>query len=689
MPLKASPALRRPHRPALPNTTTGRGAPWGRGRFAARSSRRLPALLTALLLAVLLACLGCDRQDRTTPTARLGEIDLSGWDAARDGPVALDGQWEFYWDRLLAPEAFAAKAGLPEKSGYLDIPGSWKGYPLQGQPLPGRGQATFRLRLNPHSGNRPLALQIFAIHDAYRLWANGKLIAESGRVEQNEADQMPHRSLVLARLEGQETPVELVLQVSNHIFRRGGLLHPIVLGLPDQLEQAHIRTWAWSMFFAGSLLIMAIYHFALYYLKRKELSTLYFGFGCINLILCYTTLDSSDWLATLFFPHIQQGVFDNISLGTFALLGSILYRFYRSLYPNEFLISIQRICDIRSIVFIFIILTQKQSVIYDSLPWLAILAFLVNCSNFISLLVCLKRGRDGALVLLIGFIILSATSLNEIYWHIFSINGTNLVPFGLLAFVLSQALAMAQRFSNAFVAVENLSSVLQKEMDERTRLEREIVNVSEEERRRLSHDLHDGLCQQLAGVRIRCAALARRPITEQDAAAEVEAIAALLKDSVSQAYALSRGLWPVERAPGEVGASLAELARRVGQSSGIDIDYAENLACPCCRNEHLVQLFRIAQEAVANAVKHGRPGCIDITLSCGPDRRLALAVRDDGIGRQAAAPSPDGLGLRIMAYRASMIQATLSMDDVPGGGTVVTCSLACGTNGTIQEDPNG
>lgn len=82
MPLKASPALRRDHSLAPPATATGRGAPWGQARLEPRSSRRLPALLLALFL----ACLGCDRQDRTTPTARLGEIDLAGWDAAKQPP---------------------------------------------------------------------------------------------------------------------------------------------------------------------------------------------------------------------------------------------------------------------------------------------------------------------------------------------------------------------------------------------------------------------------------------------------------------------------------------------------------------------------------------------------------------------------------------------------------------------------
>jgi signal transduction histidine kinase len=647
-------------------------------------------LLVALALLILLPCLGYATQDHAMPVAKDGVLDLSGWDAARYGPVALNGQWEFYWDKLLTPEDFKpGGAAPPEQSGTMNLPGTWKGHALEGRPLSGQGQATFRLRLLPGPEDLQLALRLKGIHAAYRLWANGKLIAESGVMGQSPATEKLHRSLILAKVASQGEPIDLVLQVSNHSYRRGGVLHSILLGRLDQLELIHIRIWSWTMFFAGSLLIMAIYHLALYFLKRKEASTLYFSLDCLVLICIYGTMDSSDWLVNLFIPQADPAIIEKVSLVSFSVLSSVLYRFYRSLYPHEFLLVVQRIVDARNVLYVVIILTQQNLVLYNLLLWFAVSTFILHIYYFVMLLVSVQRGRDGSFVLLCGYVILSLTALNDIYGHVFSTISLDLMLFGFLAFVLSQALAMAQRFANAFTAVENLSADLRTEMNERSRLEREIVNVSEEERRRLSHDLHDGLCQQLVGTRVRCATLARRPIAEQGVAADVSEIASLLQDSVSQAYNLSRGLWPVELDPGEVGASLAELARHVGQSSGVDISYFERLACAPCCNEHLVQLYRIAQEAVTNAVKHASPGRIAITLSCGPNRRLTLTVRDDGVGRQAAGRSAGGLGLRIMAYRASMIGATLSIDDAEDGGTMVTCSLVCAMERTTREDTDG
>ena len=82
------------------------------------------------------------------------------------------------------------------------------------------------------------------------------------------------------------------------------------------------------------------------------------------------------------------------------------------------------------------------------------------------------------------------------------------------------------------------------------------------------------------------------------------------------------------------------------------IEFRENLACRDCVNERLTQMFRIAQEAVANAVKHAKASQIVISLDCGPNRPLVLAVRDDGVGRARTARPEGGLGMRIMFYRA-------------------------------------
>ena len=142
----------------------------------------------------------------------------------------------------------------------------------------------------------------------------------------------------------------------------------------------------------------------------------------------------------------------------------------------------------------------------------------------------------------------------------------------------------------------------------------------------------------------------------------------------------------MEHAADGVGPSLEELARRVGESSGIDVDFIEDLPCAACDNPHLLQLYRIAQEAVTNAVKHAKPSHIRIVLNCNAARKLVLSVFDDGIGKTEATSPTGGLGLRIMAHRARMIGAKLTFEALKGGGTCLVCRLQCHTKHELTGD---
>lgn len=641
-------------------------------------------LFHAALLMFLLTSLGCSRQGKGLPVAENGVIDLSGWDPARDGPVALDGQWEFYWDQLLTPDIFRADAEPPAMSGYLDFPGFWKDHVLDGRPLPGMGQATFRLRVLSGPASRKLGLRLFSLPAAYRLWVNGQLVAAAGIVGQTAEAETAERSLVMARLSDDEGPRELVLQISNHYFRRGGVHHQILLGEPDQLEQDHIQRWCWAMFFAGSLLVMSVYHLILYFLRKKDLSTLYFGIHGLAMTIISTSLDSSYFLANSFMPPKYNSLIGNISLTCYAIMPSILYRFYRSLYRDVFASIIKHVIDARSLAFLAIVLFLPSQYVFTVLPFYAITSLFINVCYLVLLIFCFRHGYDNALLLLFGCIILVATSLSEIYINIFGTSTGTLLPLGLAAFMLAQACALARRFTKAFTDVESMSRAmeasnvaLRAEMEERSRLEREIITVSEEERRRLGHELHDGLCQQLTGARLRCSALEREISSGPGLAPGFPQLSALLNEAVDHAYDLSRGLWPAEHEQMGVKPSLEAMAQRFRKSSGIPIELRQHIGCETCACGHLTQVFRIAQEAIANAVKHSRATSLSVELSCTEAGGISLAVIDNGVRRKPPPSAYGGLGLRIMAYRASVVGGDFAVSDTPGGGTTVTCTAPC------------
>ena len=643
-------------------------------------------LLTLFFLLALSAFAAFAGPSVKPPAVEQGLLDLSHWKLQSDGPVKLDGQWEFYWNQLLTPSDFASATGVAERTGYLDFPDSWKGFVLNGQSLPGTGQATFRLRIIPGQNITDAALTLYNIPAAYKLWANGVLLAASGAIGSDADTERAHRTHKIVQLPEGSSPIELVLQISNYHFRRGGVRDSITLAPADTLESAHIRTWGWSLLLIGGLLFMGLYHLVLHYWRNKDFSTLYFGLYCIILVGHFITSDSTEWVITLFISNDHPLILEKLSLVCYVCSASILYRFYRSLYKDVFPVFIQIFCDIRSASFIILCLTQQDITVFNALHYYMLSSFLLIFSYIVLLSICLKRGYAGSLFLLIGSVVISLVAINDIFCHMGFIDSIYLVQEGTFVFALSQAFALAQRFSNAFTEVEFLSKdledknvALETEMEERNRLEQEIIKVSEEERRCISHDLHDGLCQHLAVARLRCSVLALEPGMEKEALSNLTDLSALLNESVSLAYDLSRGLWPVEHASDGVGPSLEELARRVGESSGIDVDFVEDLPCATCNNPHLLQLYRIAQEAVTNAVKHAKPSRIGIVLNCGATGELVLSVADDGKGKTDETSPTGGLGLRIMAHRARMIGAKLTFETTKGGGTCLVCRLQCHT----------
>jgi signal transduction histidine kinase len=647
-------------------------------------SGRPPIGRAIVAILILLALAGCVREGRTVPVAHHGVLDLTGWDPDRDGPVELNGEWAFYRGKLLDPAALAGTT--PDKAeDFLALPASWNGETAAGRDIGTVGQATLRLRILPGPGTSRLGLRLFYIKAAYVLWVNGTVLATSGTLGTDARTEVPEPSLRLPSWQGDGRPLDLVLQVTNHHYHDGGVVAPIRFGSAAALWNAQVRDWASSGFFAGSLLVMGVYHLVLFLFRKNSPAPLYFGLYCLLWLGNFIGSESSGWGLRLFFPNIPAVWLDRANLICFFLTIPVGYRFFQTLYPQEFSKRLLRVVVLLAAIATLIALLASSLVLTTFLPGYYLTSSLLIFYCIFRLHKARCMGREGAGFILIGFIFLGLAGLNDMLVDLSLLSGGSLISVGMFLFILFQSLALARRFSQAFTAVESLSSelednnrVLEEEMAERTRLASEIVTVTEEERRRLSHDLHDGLCQQLSGARLRCSALMLQSIVDRDVAESVSQLSAVIEQSVGQAYDLSLGLWPVEHDPKGAGPSLEELARRASEASGVAITFTKQMQCRECVNEHVVQLYRIAQEAVANAIKHARPNRVSIRLECRPDRRLTLCVRDDGIGRKAATRSAKGgLGTRIMAHRARMIGGTLAIEDREQGGTVVRCELAC------------
>lgn len=214
-----------------------------------------------------------------------------------------------------------------------------------------------------------------------------------------------------------------------------------------------------------------------------------------------------------------------------------------------------------------------------------------------------------------------------------------------------------------------------RDIRQRRALEQQVLEIAGREQRRIGQDLHDGMGQELTGVAYLVdalrEALAARTAPETELA---ERIAARLQRMHQQLRRLTKEIVPFELDAGGLAMALEELCREASLASRVDCRFESAATVHVADNETATQLYRIAQESLANALKHGHAR--QVRLKLGEPRRgwIALSVADDGVGFDPDAGS-GGLGLGIMRYRAGLIGADLTIARGADGGTLVQCVL--------------
>jgi len=216
-----------------------------------------------------------------------------------------------------------------------------------------------------------------------------------------------------------------------------------------------------------------------------------------------------------------------------------------------------------------------------------------------------------------------------------------------------------------------------RDISRRKQLELELLESSDRERRSFAQELHDGLGQQLGGVAYLSNVL-REKLAERNApeAADATRIFGLVRDAIEQTRRVSRGLSPIRPEPDGLMIALRELAAQTTELFRLRCRFL--CPKPVLIGDTILagHLYRIAQEAVNNALKHAQARNVTIRLQ--RDReRVTLVVADDGKGITQLAPTRQGLGLRIMQYRAALVRGTTSVQPRRGKGTEVICSVSC------------
>ena len=395
-----------------------------------------PVLFVTLLFGVLLP--GCASGRGDIPTAIDGSIDLRGVDLSETVP--LSGEWLFYPDALLTPDSVDSRT----QSAYgLAVPSTWRGQVAGDRALPGRGYGTYQLDIHVDRDVGTLEIVGTEISTAFRLYANGELVAEGGRVAASEGTSRPAWTRMSASVTPDAGRVTLLLQVSNFHHARGGILGKISAGSEPVAAPAASRELAWFIF--GGLLLIGVYHVGLYAFGSVDRAKLWFGLA--TLLMAVRTLLTTP--AYLFEPSTVFA-FELLMTAEYLALfvGPALFLYYGcSIFSGESRIRVAHAVALLSGTFALVTLATPARVFTGLLYFYHPIPIFVGVYLIVVGVNAARRGRLGARVFLGGMLVLLATVVHDILFSLSVVSTGYISNVGLFIFLFVQLFLLSKQFS--------------------------------------------------------------------------------------------------------------------------------------------------------------------------------------------------------------------------------------------------
>ncbi|NQX61773.1 ATP-binding protein [Paenibacillus qinlingensis] len=421
-----------------------------------------------------------------------GILDLTQVHVSKN-PLKLQGEWAFYWQELLSPEDIQnrlARDGYSDR--WINIPGSWLGYRLDGQKLNGTGFATFRLviELSEQDRDERLAMRLPTIFNSYKLWVNGELLEEVGVVGPDKSSVTPHLATKLLFFQPKNDTVELVMQVANFHHKRGGITADIELGGSDVLTVRTHREVAAEIFITASLLVIGVYNLLLFVQRRKDRAPLYFGmftvmFGIRSLVV-------GELMFTQLFPQFPWELQLKIEYLILCISGYIITMYFDCMFPN-YVSKWFRLGTRIATGALCLVVVVTPALIYSKLLLaIGVIVVLHMVYLMVGLVQAAVRRMEGALVFLLVSVVTLVTVINDFLYY----NGWSRIedtsPLGLLVFTIAQMILLSLRFTRAASNEERIARELLDANDKLTELNTNLERTVQERTQDLSA-AHDGL----------------------------------------------------------------------------------------------------------------------------------------------------------------------------------------------------
>jgi signal transduction histidine kinase len=638
---------------------------------------------------VLLLCAFTNAQGQVAVN---GKADLSRG-TFENGPLYLSGTWEFYWNKLLAPGDFAT-GQTPE---WIHVPGSWH---RQGN-YTTLGFATYRLQIIMPKTYHSLSLYIPIINSSAKIWIDGNLVEEIGKVSDSEEPYKARLSPAFVSLPENKRSLEIIIQASNFTYFSGGIAGTPQIDKSSAIFARMGRTNGVENFFAGSLIAMFIYQLILYFLYHRGKPFLWLALICLGVALRALIVHGGSFFLPNLFPAVSWEFWKKLEFGSVygivALFPLYIYYLFPGYAPKK---PVAFFVAIALILCLAVVITPQY--IYGKLldvSHVGLLAAFIYAVYSIGR--AWKAGNLDARIILFGVFasfpfILAEILKNTRFFPIINIELMYMVEMGVLVFLLFQVYLLANHYATSYKNLETLNLNLEKIVDERTSQLITANTVKDRLLSVMSHDIKSPL-NSLRGI----LQLYNKGAVSKE---EFAIFAQHIENDLNRTSMLVENIlyWTASQLKGvQVKMETFDLHLLIeenvqlfktivaNKNIKLDHDSEKNLILNTDRNI----LNLVLRNLIANAIKFSHGGSTVQIHVNRTENAVHILVKDEGVGMDAAVletlftPSSTvstpgtinekgtGLGLALCLEYLKRIGGDLSVQSEKGKGTTITVAL--------------
>ncbi len=392
---------------------------------------------------------------KDVPAVSKGKIDLSNYDFENHEIIDLDGDWEFYYQKLYSPYQFENDTLTPE---YFSLPQIWNSSFFKGKELNPYSYATYRLSLKLQKGKR-YGLKFPYQATAFKGFINGELAFQSGNVSTFKDSIVPSYINQFYFFQAKEVDNEIVLQVANNSHRKGGTWSSILIGSKTQIENARHYSIFVEVFIAGALFIMAFFHFIQFFNRNNEQALL--SFAIFYFIVFARLITTGERVLLMGFPFLDFELYNKIEYLSFFLAVPAFIFFIEKLFIG--LISKRMQIVVLSVPLIFSAITLFSTVSFYSYLIISfqIVALLGIIYSIFLIYKAIKQKKKGSKLILIGTFIIIGGTVNDIFYTNQTFNTIEMTHYCVLVFSIFQAVAVSLNV----LEIENKNNKLETEFN--------------------------------------------------------------------------------------------------------------------------------------------------------------------------------------------------------------------------------